>query len=102
MNWCNLTGDVDLYTHITGKTRGNTTDPSARYWYKTRVSFSFDVYLTRVARTVKTNAWVDKSGITSGSNSTFDSFETDDREPRSYILHQNTTIIWSVPILSVS
>lgn len=76
----------NLFTYMTGKTRGKTTEPSAKYWYKTRVSFSFDVYLTSVAKTVKTNACVDKSGITSGSSSTFDSFETDDREPRSWIL----------------
>lgn len=71
-------------TYITGKTRGKTTEPSAKYWYKTLVSFSLDVYLTRVASTVNTNACVDKSGITSGSSKTFDSFDTDDREPRSY------------------
>lgn len=51
---------------MTGNTRGKTTDPSAKYWYKTRVSFSFDVYLTRVASTVNTNAWVDRSAITNG------------------------------------
>lgn len=71
---------------MTGNTRGNTTDPSAKYWYKTRVSFSLEVYLTSVARTVSTSACVDKSGITSGSRSTFDSFDTDDRDPRSYCL----------------
>lgn len=72
-------------TYITGNTLGKTTLPSAKYWYKTRVSFSLDVYLTSVANTVNTNACVDKSGITSGSSKTFDSFDTDDREPRSCV-----------------
>jgi hypothetical protein len=40
--------------------------------------------LTRVANTVKTRAWVDVSGNTSGSSNTFDSLETEDRDPRSY------------------
>lgn len=70
-------------TYITGNTFGKTTDPSARYWYKTRVSSSDVEYLTNVASTVKTRACVDGSGSTSGSNKTFDSFETDAREPRS-------------------
>lgn len=77
---------------MTGKTRGNTTDPSAKYWYKTRVSFSFDVYLTSVANTVNTSACVDRSGMTSGSSKTFDSFDTDDREPRSYIYRKITSV----------
>lgn len=70
-------------SYITGKTRGNTTDPSAKYWYNTRVSVSSVEYLTNVASTVNTNACVDKSGNTSGSSKTFDSFDTDDRDPRS-------------------
>lgn len=41
-------------------------------------------YLTNVARTVRTSACVELSGNTSGSKSTFDSFETDDRDPRSW------------------
>lgn len=69
---------------MTGNTRGNTTEPSARYWYNTRVSFSSVVYLTSVAKTVNTNACVERSGITSGSSKTFDSFDTDEREPRSW------------------
>lgn len=70
-------------TYITGNTRGKTTEPSAKYWYNTLVSFSSVVYLTSVAKTVNTNACVERSGITSGSSKTFDSFDTDDREPRS-------------------
>ena len=70
-------------TYITGNTLGKTTEPSAKYWYNTRVSFSSVVYLTNVAKTVNTKACVDKSGITSGSSRTFDSFDTDDLEPRS-------------------
>jgi len=68
---------------MTGNTLGKTTDPSAKYWYKTRVSPSSDEYLTKVARTVNTRAWMDKSGRTSGSSRTFDSFDTEEREPRS-------------------
>lgn len=85
---------------MTGKTRGNTTDPSAKYWYKTRVSFSFEVYLTSVANTVNTNACVERSGITSGSSKTFDSFDTDDREPRSYIYRNKTSLTNSYSIFS--
>lgn len=70
-------------SYITGNTRGNTTDPSAKYWYNTRVSVSSVEYFTNVANTVKTNACVDRSGNTSGSSKTFDSFDTDDRDPRS-------------------
>lgn len=49
------------------------------------------MYLTNVAKTVNTNACVERSGITSGSSKTFDSFDTDDREPRSWkmILNNN-------------
>lgn len=83
-------------TYMTGKTLGNTTDPSAKYWYNTRVSFWSLVYLTSVAITVRTKACVDRSGITSGSRSTFDSFETDDREPRSYIfILEGDLIFWT-------
>lgn len=79
------------YTYITGNTLGNTTEPSAKYWYNTLVSFSSVVYLTNVAKTVNTKACVDKSGITSGSSKTFDSFDTDDLEPRSYLNKQTQT-----------
>lgn len=74
---------------MTGNTLGNTTDPSAKYWYKTRVSSSDVEYLTIVAKTVRTNAWVDESCNTSGSNKTLDSLDTDDRDPRSYKDIQN-------------
>lgn len=40
-------------------------------------------YLTRVASTVRTSACVELSGRTSGSKRTFDSFETEERDPRS-------------------
>lgn len=70
-------------THITGNTFGNTTEPSAKYWYKTLVSSSDVEYFTSVASTVKTRACVDGSDNTSGSNKTFDSLETDERDPRS-------------------
>lgn len=73
-----------ISTYITGNTLGNTTDPSAKYWYNTRVSFSSEVYFTNVANTVKTKACIDKSGKTSGSNKTLDSLDTEVREPRSY------------------
>lgn len=72
-----------IASYITGNTLGNTTDPSAKYWYNTRVSFSLPVYLTSVANMVNTKAWVDRSGMTSGSSNTFDSFDTDDRDSRS-------------------
>lgn len=75
--------EVTGHTYITGNTFGNTTEPSARYWYSTRVSVSSVVYLTSVASTVSTSACVDESGSTSGSSSTFDSLDTDEREPRS-------------------
>lgn len=70
-------------TYMTGNTFGKTTDPSARYWYSTRSSASSVAYLTSVASTVKTSACVDESGRTSGSSNTFDSLETEDRDPRS-------------------
>lgn len=73
----------NTFTHMTGKTFGNTTDPSAKYWYKTLVSVSSVEYFKSVARTVNTSACVELSGKTSGSKSTFDSFDTEDREPRS-------------------
>lgn len=75
---------IKWLTYITGNTLGNTTDPSAKYWYNTRVSLSSVEYLTNVANTVNTNAWIDTSCRTSGSNNTFDSFETDERASRSY------------------
>jgi len=62
-----------------GKTRGNTTDASAKYSYNTRISFSSVVYLTRVASTVSTSACVGKLVRISGSNKQFDSPETEAR-----------------------
>ena len=73
-----------MCTYITGKTLGKTTEPSAKYWYNTLVSVSSVEYFTSVAKTVNTNACVDRSGNTSGSSNTLDSFDTDDLEPRSY------------------
>ena len=65
-----------------GKTRGKTTEASARYSYKTRISFSSVVYLTNVANTVNTRAWVGKLVKISGSKRQFDSPETDPRSGR--------------------
>lgn len=76
--------EVKLKTYMTGNTLGNTTEPSAKYWYKTLVSASSVEYFTSVASTVKTSACVELSGSTSGSRRTFDSFDTDDRDPRSF------------------
>lgn len=69
-------------TYITGNTLGKTTEASAKYWYNIRVSPSSVAYLTKVARTVSTNAWVEKSVKTSGSRSILFSFETDTRALR--------------------
>lgn len=82
-------------TYITGKTFGNTTDPSAKYWYKTRVSLSSLVYLTSVANTVKINACIEVSLMATGSKSTFVSFETDARAPRSYTISDEKKIFHS-------
>lgn len=68
---------MDILTYITGKTFGNTTAPSARYWYKVLVSVSSVLYLTKVAKVVSTSACVEKSVNTSGSNKTLFSLLTD-------------------------
>lgn len=66
-----------LFTYMTGKTFGKTTAPSAKYWYKILVSLSSVLYLTIVANTVKTSAWILKSVRTSGSRSILFSLLTD-------------------------
>lgn len=61
---------------MTGKTFGKTTDASARYSYRMRVSFSSVEYFTRVASTVRTRVCVEKSVIISGSSKTLFSLLT--------------------------
>jgi len=70
-------------TYMTGNTLGNTTEASAKYWYRIRVSLSSVEYFTSVANTVSTNACVEKSVSTSGSRRTLFSFDTDTRALRS-------------------
>lgn len=76
----NLT--IIIHTYMTGKTLGKTTAPSPRYWYKILVSASSVLYLTKVARTVRTNAWVEKSVKTAGSNKILLSLLIETRELR--------------------
>lgn len=68
---------LNKVTYITGNTLGKTTEASARYWYKILVSASSVAYLTNVASTDKTKAWVEKSVKTSGSSRMLFSFETE-------------------------
>ena len=88
-------------TYMTGNTLGNTTEASAKYWYRIRVSLSSVEYFTSVANTVSTNAWVEKSVSTSGSRRTLFSFDTDTRAPRS-CTQRNGQCIHSTSIMQES
>jgi hypothetical protein len=39
-------------TYITGNTFGNTTEPSAKYWYRIRISSSSEIELSNVSYSV--------------------------------------------------
>ena len=73
-----------FYTYTTRKTFENTTEPSAKYWYRIRISFSSVEYFTNVDNTVNVNTCMVLSVMTSGSSRILLSFETDKRSVRSF------------------